>query len=126
MTEPSFTWTKDNAACVATDKILAALLQFNGDATSFDAAGRLPMRQLTYFPKVTPDAEIIRAHASQMAWQFCDRLLKITRVREDPVTTTLGKFIGSFVELFSNSDVTLKDIAEAADGFLLFPGEKRS
>ena len=121
-----FTWTKDNPACVATDKILADLLQFNGSATSFDAAGKLPMGQLTYFPKVTPDADIIRAHASQMAWQFCDRLLRITRVREDPVNTTLGKFIGRFVELFSLPTKTLTDIAEAADAFLVFPGEKRS
>ncbi len=122
MADPSFTWSDKNAACQSTYNILTSLLQLS-PSTEFDKAGKVPMRQLTYFPSVSPTPAVTRAHASQMAWQFCDGLLKITFIKPSP-KVLLNQFIGRFETLFSKETSTLKDIAQAADEFLVFPGEE--
>jgi hypothetical protein len=122
MTEPSFTWSDKNPACQSTYSILTGLQQLSNN-TTFDKAGQVPMRQLTYFPKVSPAPAVTRAHASQMAWHFCDRLLRITSIKPSP-NVLLNQFIGRFETLFSKEASTLKDIAQAADEFLVFPGEE--
>lgn len=117
----TFTWTDKNQACTSTYNILTSLLQLSS-TIPFAQAEKVPMRQLAYFPKVDPAPGVTRAHGSQMAWHFCDRLLKVTRVKEDP-RVTLNQFIGRFETLFSKETSSLKDIAQAADEFLVFPGE---
>jgi len=120
MPTQTFTWTDQNPACKATYQILAALMQLKAE---FKPAGQLTVDRLTYFPKVSPAPAVLDAHASQMAWQYCDRLLKLTRVKESP-SVTLNQFIRRFETLFGVGTTTLKDIAQAADDFLVFPGEK--
>lgn len=120
MANQKFNWTAENPACVATHQILADLMQFK---EGFENAGAVKVERLTYFPRASPTPAVIRAHASQMAWQFCDRLLKITHVKESP-TVTLNQFIRRFETLFGVGTTTLKDIAQAADDFLQFPEEK--
>jgi hypothetical protein len=121
MTSP-ITWSAKNPACQNTYDILVGLLQLSR-STSFAEAEKLLVQQLTYFPRASPAAAVTRAHASQMAWQFCDRLLRITNIKESP-TLTLNQFIRRFETLFGVGTTTLKDIAQAADDFLRFPKEK--
>lgn len=120
MATQKFNWTAENPACVATHQILADLMQFKGE---FKNAGEVSVERLTYFPRASPTPAVTRARASQMAWQFCDRLLRITHVKES-TTVTLNQFIRRFETLFGVGTTTVEDIAQAADDFLRFPKEK--
>lgn len=116
---PECNWTNNNLACVNSWAFLRVLKQFK---EVFGAAGKLKMRQFTYWnPAATPEAR--RTEAMGLAAQLDNMFVNGLGAKYEP-DYNRTKATSSMTDVLVSADKTLCEFAVAVDEAYRFTGEK--
>jgi hypothetical protein len=117
---------RNSQACVATYNVLEhddKMDQFEDTDVPFDAAGRLSMKQLRYWPGIDLPDGALSMIALGKAREFLVLVQKNFTARKEDPNMKSGEVIRSVGKLFEREDATLEQIAVVLDSFIRFPDE---
>lgn len=114
-------WSENNRACTT---LWTTLFRMNQLFTSFDESGTLTMPDLTFFSPT--DSSSMRRQAAIILADQLDNIFTVGRGAQYEDGVTHDQAVAATVEILTDAEKNLTDLASAVDENYLFWGEPRS
>ena len=111
-------WTKNNRACTTLWTTLYNMQQLT---TNFDESGELKMSDLTFYNVLS--SSDLREQESKIIADQLDNVFRIGRGAKYEEEVDRSKAMSSMIEVLTNEDKEVKELAETVDESYLFWGE---